>query len=261
MPCDAADRARAGSAAARVLRAVQIGHLGDQLVQAEARDLHLRGARVLAEGVHHLLHGLDLLHDGVRGALEDLARRARSCCRSRRRRRRSAESWIGVSGFLISCARRRATSPQAASRCACSSAVMSSNTMTNPTPASSPGSGVQAHISVRRPPAPSRSSCSRHSSRPAAKRTASAATNCPSRSLLAASSGSARPVAGRQVHAEDRARPPGWPCARCSARSIDEHAGRQARQDDREPRRVRAPPPAGCAWPPRARAAGAWSCR
>ena len=32
---------------------------------------------------------------------------------------RSAESCIGVSGFLISCARRRATSPQAAWRCAC----------------------------------------------------------------------------------------------------------------------------------------------
>ena len=46
------------------------------------------------------------------------------------RRSRSAESWIGVSGFLISCASRRATSPHAASRCACSSAVMSSNTIT-----------------------------------------------------------------------------------------------------------------------------------
>ena len=31
---------------------------------------------------------------------------------------RSAASWIGVSGFLISCARRRATSPQATARCA-----------------------------------------------------------------------------------------------------------------------------------------------
>ncbi|MCY1298633.1 hypothetical protein D9M70_481270 [compost metagenome] len=29
---------------------------------------------------------------------------------------RSADSWIGVSGFLISCARRRATSPQATER-------------------------------------------------------------------------------------------------------------------------------------------------
>jgi hypothetical protein len=46
------------------------------------------------------------------------------------RRSRSAESWIGVSGFLISCASLRATSPQAASRCACNNAVMSSNTIT-----------------------------------------------------------------------------------------------------------------------------------
>ena len=49
---------------------------------------------------------------------------------SSRRRSRSADNRIGVRGFLISCARRRATSPQAASRCACSSAVMSSKTMT-----------------------------------------------------------------------------------------------------------------------------------
>ena len=57
---------------------------------------------------------------------------------ARRWARRSAESWIGVSGFLISCARRRATSPHAAKRCACSSRVMSSNTTTKP--ASDPAS-------------------------------------------------------------------------------------------------------------------------
>ena len=43
---------------------------------------------------------------------------------------RSAESWIGVSGFLISCAMRRATSAQAALRCAESSSVMSSKVTT-----------------------------------------------------------------------------------------------------------------------------------
>src|SRR2546423_483241 len=59
-------------ARARRLRAVQVRHLGDELIQAEARDLHLRCARVFAEGVHHLLHGLHLLHDGARAALEDL---------------------------------------------------------------------------------------------------------------------------------------------------------------------------------------------
>ena len=63
---------------------------------------------------------------------------------------RSADSWIGVSGFLISCARRRATSPQAASRCACSSVVMSSNTSTTPPArrrlARQRGAGAHEHV-------------------------------------------------------------------------------------------------------------------
>ncbi len=46
------------------------------------------------------------------------------------RRRRSADSWIGVSGFLISCAMRRATSAQAEVRCAATSSVMSSSVTT-----------------------------------------------------------------------------------------------------------------------------------
>ena len=65
-----------------------------------------------------------------RGAIEQLRVLLVHVDGSSLRRMRSAESWIGVSGFLISCARRRATSPQAASRCACSIAVMSSNTST-----------------------------------------------------------------------------------------------------------------------------------
>ena len=52
--------------------------------------------------------------------------------RAKRRFSRSAESWIGVSGFLISCAIRRATSAQAALRCAESSSVTSSKVTTNP---------------------------------------------------------------------------------------------------------------------------------
>ena len=48
------------------------------------------------------------------------------------RRMRSAESWIGVSGFLISCAMRRATSAQAEVRCAETRSVMSSRVMTKP---------------------------------------------------------------------------------------------------------------------------------
>ena len=46
------------------------------------------------------------------------------------RRSRSAESWIGVSGFLISWAMRRAMSAQAEVRCAVTSSVMSSSVMT-----------------------------------------------------------------------------------------------------------------------------------
>src|SRR6185312_4126149 len=49
---------------ARVLRAVELRDLGDELIQAEAADPYLRRARVLTEGIYHLLHGLDLLHDG-----------------------------------------------------------------------------------------------------------------------------------------------------------------------------------------------------
>ena len=45
---------------------------------------------------------------------------------------RSAESWIGVSGFLISWAMRRATSAQAEVRCALTSSVMSSKVTTEP---------------------------------------------------------------------------------------------------------------------------------
>ncbi len=49
---------------------VELDHLRRQLVEAEAGELHLRGAGVLAEGVDHLLDGVDLLHDRVGRALE-----------------------------------------------------------------------------------------------------------------------------------------------------------------------------------------------
>ena len=48
------------------------------------------------------------------------------------RRRRSAESCMGVSGFLISWAMRRATSAQAEVRCAATRPVMSSKVSTEP---------------------------------------------------------------------------------------------------------------------------------
>ena len=59
---------------------------------------------------------------------------ARACggAAAKCRRSRSADSWIGVSGFLISCARRRATSRHAATFCARMSGVTSSSTSTTP---------------------------------------------------------------------------------------------------------------------------------
>ena len=61
---------------------------------------------------------------------------------------RSAESWIGVSGFLISCAMRRATSAQAALRCADSSSVMSSKVTTKPLTSPSTRSAAMRTSSV-----------------------------------------------------------------------------------------------------------------
>ena len=107
---------------------------------------------------------------------------------------RSAESWIGVRGLRISCARRRATSPQAAWRCACSSCVTSSNTSTRPCAPASPGNAVQATTSSRRPLSARSVNCSRHSVSPASTwrcsiSCSSARSGCP-----AATSASGRPA-------------------------------------------------------------------
>ena len=71
--------------------------------------------------------------------------------RANRRFSRSAASWIGVSGFLISCAMRRATSAQAALRCADCSSVMSSNVTTKPSVRPPDRSAPMRASSVRRP--------------------------------------------------------------------------------------------------------------
>ena len=70
--------------------------------------------------------------------------------RANRRFSRSAASWIGVSGFLISCAMRRATSAQAALRCADCSSVMSSNVTTKPSVRPPDRSAPMRTSSVRR---------------------------------------------------------------------------------------------------------------
>ena len=57
---------------ARLLGPVEIRDFGDQLVEIEARKMHVGSARILAEGVDHLLHRIHLRDDGGGCALEDL---------------------------------------------------------------------------------------------------------------------------------------------------------------------------------------------
>ncbi len=75
-------------------------------------DHRLGHAREGGELVDHALDVVDLADDRVGALVEDLAVLGDDACRTCACRR-SAESWIGVSGFLISCAMRRATSAQA----------------------------------------------------------------------------------------------------------------------------------------------------
>ena len=56
----------------RVAQQVELGDFAHEHIEAEAADLHVRGTRVVAEGVDHLLHRIDLLHDRVGRALEQL---------------------------------------------------------------------------------------------------------------------------------------------------------------------------------------------
>ena len=69
---------------------------------------------------------------------------------SRRRCNLSADSWMGVSGFLISCASRRATSPQACRRWAVTMWEMSSKTSKH----ALPGRSAPRNTSVVCPPWP-----------------------------------------------------------------------------------------------------------
>ena len=151
---------------------------------------------------------------------------------------RSADSWIGVSGFLISCASRRATSPQAASRCACSSVVMSSNTSTTPgAPPTSLGSAVHAHTSTR---CRTRTAVRSVRASPAGRRRAAASRRRELREQRAVADGFVESLADRrfQVDTEDGARR----LVRRAHRQVRfqrHHPGRQARQDDRETRPLR----------------------
>ena len=87
-----------------------------------------RHARELSELIDQALERLDLGDDRV-GALPH-ERRAAAARLGEMAPQAFRRSWIGVSGFLISCASRRATSRQAATRCARISGVTSSSTST-----------------------------------------------------------------------------------------------------------------------------------
>ena len=122
-----------------------------------------------------------------------------SCCsspeaRASRRRSRWAESWMGVSGFLISCAIRWATSRQAARRWAFSSSVRSSKTMTTPpySPSGPLSMVPEASSEARAPLRRSWSACSTVAALPRWMRWARTTTS--RRSGPAKTSSSARPT-------------------------------------------------------------------
>ena len=105
----------------------------------DVRSLRLGGGKTRERGelIHQRAHCLDGAGDSVgagRIICNDFA--GTGCSRSRWRRIRSADNTMGVSGFLISCATRRATSLQAACFCPFNKSDKSSNTSTYPVLAS-----------------------------------------------------------------------------------------------------------------------------
>ena len=103
-----------------------------QFADVVVLHFRLRRAREGGKLVDHARDVADLTDDGVGAAIEHLP--ILGDVLPYLRRMRSAASWIGVSGFLISWAMRRATSAQAAVRCAATSSVTSSKVMTEPSP-------------------------------------------------------------------------------------------------------------------------------
>ena len=103
-----------------------------------ARDgLRRRQTGELRELVDQAFHRSRFLENGLRALAHHVVPSPAAAavrCRFIWRRMRSADSVIGVSGFLISCATRRATSLQAAVFCARSRSLVSSMTITNPDP-------------------------------------------------------------------------------------------------------------------------------
>ena len=103
------------------------------LIQIAAHRLRGGEAGELRELVDQRLHRFHRARNGAGAFVAGCGCFPAECCRrSNCRLRRSAESAMGVSGFLISCATRRATSCQAAAFWARSSSLVSSSTITKP---------------------------------------------------------------------------------------------------------------------------------
>ncbi len=102
------------------------------------------------ELVHHAADIAHLADDGV-GALRKISGSV-VISPVYLRFSRSAESWIGVSGFLISWAMRRATSAQAAVRWAPTRSVMSSKVTTKPSVAAALAGHLHAESCAWPPP-------------------------------------------------------------------------------------------------------------
>ena len=96
---------------------VERQRLVDDVVDRRRLEAGRRQARELRELVHQVLERLDLAARWRRCESTMIFSMSGAPFRYALRMR-CAESWIGVSGFLISCASLRATSPQAATFCA-----------------------------------------------------------------------------------------------------------------------------------------------
>ena len=120
---------------------------------------------------------------------------------------RSADNWIGVSGFLISCASRRATSRHAATFCDRISGVTSSNTRTVPSarpPSPTRGVAIAARCSSR----PSRTSATSCGGVEAPRRCRLRQERCQWRKVVAREDIRRRPADGLGPNTEQAARRP-----------------------------------------------------
>ena len=91
---------------------VEAQHLADQAVEVEGATSGPAAGRIVAEIVHHPLHRLHLVDDGLGAALQHVGVAVPELV-GKFELEALGGKLDGVRGFLISWARRRATSPQA----------------------------------------------------------------------------------------------------------------------------------------------------